>query len=209
MGTTIECARNGPYLVKGLESLTNSRGEAVATQAVMALCRCGGSASKPYCDGTHKRNGFSDARLADNSDDKVEAFRGPGITIRDNRSICAHAGYCTDGLPGVFKDGSEPWIDPGGGGVEAIVAIIAKCPSGALSGSIDGQGEAVVESGPLRIAIAKDGPYAVRGSVELAGMQWAQGAPKDRYTLCRCGGSKNKPFCDGSHWELGFRDAEN
>lgn len=208
MGTTIECARNGPFLVKGLESFTNSRGEAVATQANMALCRCGGSANKPYCDGTHKRNGFSDARLADNGDDKVEAFRGPKITILDNRSICAHAGHCTEGLPGVFRDGSEPWIDPGGGSLDAIAAVIARCPSGALRGRIDGQGGAAVESGPLHVAITQDGPYAVRG-VELLGARWAQGAPKDRYTLCRCGGSKNKPFCDGSHWELGFKDPDN
>lgn len=209
MSVTIGCAPDGPYLVKGLDILTNSRGETLATGATVALCRCGGSATKPFCDGTHKSNGFSGARLSDNSDDKCDAFRGPGITIRDNRSICAHAGHCTDGLPGVFKDGSEPWIDPAGGDAEAIVAVITRCPSGALSGSLDEKGEVIVESGPPRIAITKDGPYAVRGKVELAGARWAQGAPKDRYTLCRCGGSKNKPFCDGTHWELGFEDAKN
>ena len=209
MSLTIECAPDGPYLVKGLDILMNSRGQRLAAGATMALCRCGGSATKPFCDGTHKSNGFSGARLSDDRDDVCKSFRGPGITIRDNRSICAHAGHCTDGLPGVFKERSKPWIDPAGGAVEAIVAVIASCPSGALSGSLDAKGEVVVEAGPPRIAITKDGPYAVRGNVELAGARWAQGAPKDRYTLCRCGASKNKPFCDGSHWELGFRDEKN
>lgn len=54
--------------------------------------------------------------------------------------------------------------------------------------------------------MTKDGPYAVEGAVELVDGQWAQGASKARYTLCRCGASKNKPFCDGSHFEVGFRD---
>ena len=209
MAVTIECRPNGPYLVKGLENLANSRGEAIATEAVVALCRCGGSANKPFCDGTHKRNGFSGARLSDGGNDKCDVYRGLGITIRDDRSICAHAGHCTDGLASVFKDGSEPWIDPAAADVEAIVAVVAKCPSGALSCSIEGRGEAVVEAGPPRIAIEKDGPYAVRGPVELVGATWAQGAARDRYTLCRCGASKNKPFCDGSHWDLGFKDEKN
>jgi len=51
---TIECRQNGPYLVKGLEALRNSRGDGIPTKPVMALCRCGGSANKPFCDGTHK-----------------------------------------------------------------------------------------------------------------------------------------------------------
>ena len=54
----ITCKPNGPYLVKGLANLRNSRGETVAVDAVVALCRCGGSATKPFCDGTHRKNGF-------------------------------------------------------------------------------------------------------------------------------------------------------
>src|SRR5690349_16363513 len=98
MPVTIECRPNGPYIVKGLEGMARSSGEALKAEPQMALCRCGGSSNKPYCDGTHKRNGFSDARLGGGPADKVDTYKAAGITIRDNRSICAHAGACTDGL---------------------------------------------------------------------------------------------------------------
>jgi len=55
--TTIQCVENGPYMVKGPVVLQGDKGESIATMAVMSLCRCGGSKSKPFCDGTHTRNG--------------------------------------------------------------------------------------------------------------------------------------------------------
>ena len=95
---TIECTPNGPYLVKNLkiEILARRR---PPTTPVIALCRCGGSANKPFCDGTHKRNGFSSARLSDGSAERRDDYRGRRITIHDNRALCAHAGHCTEGLP--------------------------------------------------------------------------------------------------------------
>lgn len=201
---TIECKLNGPYLVRNLEALKDWRGDRIDTKPVMALCRCGGSASKPFCDGTHQNNGFSDARLADGSTDKRESYQTGKITIHDNRSICAHAGHCSDRLGSVFKYQSEPWIDPAGGAVGAIVESVRKCPSGALSYTLDG-----VEGGEPRrepaITVTKDGPYAVVGSAQLLEQSWAQGASTEHYTLCRCGASKNKPFCDGTHWSIGFK----
>jgi CDGSH-type Zn-finger protein len=208
MGATIECRVNGPYLVKECGNLRDANGERVATEAVYALCRCGGSANKPFCDGTHKRNGFSGDRVSDGSNDKLEKYGGRGITILDNRSICAHAGHCTDGLADVFKYGSEPWIDPNGAEAAAIVATVNNCPSGALSYTIDGAAPPAVAL-EAAITVTKDGPYAIAGAVELVGAQWAQGASRERYTLCRCGASKNKPFCDGSHYDAGFRDEGN
>ena len=205
MSSTIECRPNGPYLVRGLETLRNSRGESIATEAVFALCRCGGSANKPFCDATHRKIGVSGARLSDGGDDKLESYRAPGITIHDNRSICAHAGYCTDGLPAVFKYGSEPWIDRNAGEVGAIIETIRKCPSGALSFSADGA-EPPLEAREPAITVTKDGPYAVVGGVELLDVRWGEGASREHYTLCRCGASKNKPFCDGTHWDIRFDD---
>jgi CDGSH-type Zn-finger protein len=202
---TIECRLNGPYLVRNLEDLRDSRGNRIETKPVTALCRCGGSANKPFCDGTHQKNGFSGAKLVDGSADKRESYSAKRITIHDNRSICAHAGHCTDGLDSVFKYKSEPWIDPAGAAVEAIIETIRRCPSGALSYELDG-----VEGREQRprpsITVMKDGPYAVAGGAQLLEQSWAQGASTERYTLCRCGGSKNKPFCDGTHWGMGFKD---
>ena len=201
---TLECKSNGPYLVKDLARLANPSGEPIPCIPVMALCRCGGSANKPFCDGTHKKIGFSGTRLADKSADRRDTYRGKGITILDNRTICAHAGRCTDGLAVVFKYGSEPWIDPDGAGIEAIIETVRKCPSGALSYTLDD----VEPQHPVRepaITVTKDGPYEVVG-VRLTVESWGDGASAERYTLCRCGGSKNKPFCDGTHWSIGFSD---
>ena len=205
---SIECMANGPYVVKELERLTNSKGEALKAKPAMALCRCGGSANKPFCDGTHSRNGFSDARLSDGSADRRTTYSGRAIAIHDNRGLCAHAGYCSDGLPAVFKYGAEPWIDPDGAPAEAVAATIRRCPSGALSYSTGGTEHRDQPRSPA-ITISKDGPYAIVGGVELLGQHFGEGASREHYTLCRCGASKNKPFCDGSHWDARFKDDKN
>lgn len=205
---SIECKPNGPYLVKNLTDLKNSRGEALDTKAVVALCRCGGSANKPFCDGTHAKNGFSDPKHADRPADRRVDYRGRNITVHDNRALCAHAGHCTDGLAQVFRSGSKRWIDPDGAATDAIIATIRSCPSGALSYSVNGVEQRDQERAPA-ITITKDGPYAVVGSVTLHNQPWGEGASTEHYTLCRCGFSKNKPFCDGSHWSIEFKDDRN
>lgn len=202
---TIECKGNGPYIAKGLDELTGPAGAGFPAKPVMALCRCGASANKPFCDGTHTKIGFSGARLSDGSADRRDTYTGKAITIYDNRGLCAHAGVCTDRLAAVWRMGEEPWIYPDGASAEAIIEVIQACPSGALSYSIGGEEAAAPDRGPA-IAIAKDGPYHVTGNVELVGVAGSEGVSRERYTLCRCGASKNKPFCDGSHWDAGFKD---
>ena len=201
---TIELRPDGPIAVSGPFELKDAAGKAIVhAEVTVKLCRCGGSQNKPFCDGTHRRNGFTGARESDGAKDKVKSYAGPGITIHDNRSVCVHAAVCTNGLPKVFKYGERPWIDPAGAPPQQSVELIRKCPSGALSYTVDGQ-EAKPESWPPTIVVMKDGPYAVTG-IELAGVEFAQGVPKERFTLCRCGASKNKPFCDATHFELGFK----
>ncbi len=94
---------NGPYIVKDLDNLQNSKGEKLDTKPQMALCRCGGSSNKPFCDGTHATIGFASENLSDGSLDKRDNYVGSQVTIHDNRGICAHAGRCTDGLPKVWR----------------------------------------------------------------------------------------------------------
>ena len=201
---SIELRQNGPYLVKGLAELRDARGGKLAAEPVMALCRCGGSAKKPFCDGTHKKIGFSSAKVGDGSADRRDTYPGRRISIHDNRGICAHAGICSGELAKVFKYGAEPWIDADGASAEAIMATIRKCPSGALSYSVGGVEHRDQARSP-GVTVTKDGPYAVVGRVRLDVIQ-GQGASSEHYTLCRCGASKNKPFCDGSHWSAGFKD---
>ena len=204
---TVELQKDGPLKVSGLTAFCNSRGEAITARKTVFLCRCGDSRNRPFCDGTHVQTGFTDAGSDDRAPDKLERFKGREVTILDNRGICSHAGYCTAGLPAVWRSADEPWIDPDGAGKAAIVEIIRKCPSGALS---------YLEGGQLRtdfheaaeIQVSRDGPYVVRGGVELKDGEFGEGASREHYVLCRCGASRNKPFCDGSHWYAGFHDDE-
>ena len=112
---------DGPYLVKNLKNFADQNG-AIESKETMALCRCGGSANKPFCDGTHAKIGFSSAKLEGVVEDKRENYKGKKITIHDNRGICAHAGYCTDGLASVFRMKEEPWIQPDAASVDEIIA---------------------------------------------------------------------------------------
>ena len=198
---------NGPYSFQPLEvpNLRRANGESCASARGVSLCRCGGSKNKPFCDGAHAKNGFSGERLTDGSADRRASYPGKRITIHDNRDICAHAGACTDDLKSVFRMKQEPWIDPDGASVDEIIATIRKCPSGALSYSIDGVEQRDQERAPM-VTVTNDGPYAITGGVELEGAAFGDGASREHYTLCRCGGSKNKPFCDGTHWSIGFKD---
>ncbi len=100
---SIEPVVNGPFLVKNLKDFRNSRGDTIETKPVMALCRCGGSSNKPFCDGTHQKIGFSSDKSNNRVPDKLDTHVGKKITIHDNRGVCAHAGFCTDNSPAVFN----------------------------------------------------------------------------------------------------------
>lgn len=210
----IACLPNGPYYLlndmtpKTIPNIQTSNGEPCSTITGVALCRCGGSNSKPFCDGTHGKNGFSDERLADGSLDKRADYVGKKITIHDNRGICAHAGYCTANLAAVFRLKKEPWIDPDGAGVDEIIETINKCPSGALSYTVEKVEHRDQDRQPM-VTVTKDGPYSITGGIELLEQTLGEGASTEHYTLCRCGASKNKPLCDGSHWSIGFKDDKN
>ncbi len=204
---SINPAPNGPYLVKNLERLASQKGP-VETKETIALCRCGASNNKPFCDGAHKSIGFDSDKHADRVADKRDNFVGANITIHDNRGVCSHAGICTDGLPTVFKLRQEPWIDADAESAEKIIATVRDCPSGALSYSIDGVEHRDVDGEPA-IFIAPNGPYVVTGGLDLENTELGECVSKERFTLCRCGDSKNKPFCDGAHWSNKFEDDKN
>jgi len=198
---------DGPYLVKYLKNFANQKGP-IETKETMALCRCGGSANKPFCDGTHAKIGFSSAKLEGRVEDKRDNYVGEKITIHDNRGICAHAGRCTDGLASVFRLKEEPWIHQDAASRDEIIATIQKCPSGALSYSVDDLEHRDREGEPT-IFVAPNGPYVVSGGLDLPDTTQGEGASKEHFTMCRCGGSKNKPFCDGTHWSNKFTDDKN
>jgi len=201
---TITTAKNGPYVVANLITIKESVGTAIPIEGpMMALCRCGESRTKPYCDGAHGKNDFNDGKADDRQPRQSDTYIGKKITIHDDRGICSHAGYCTDGLPKVFRMRTEPWIEPDAETVGKIIETIKKCPSGALSYSIDGiKYDSFSDS--VEISMTENGPYTIKGSIELNDDDSPES--KEHYTLCRCGHSKNKPFCNGQHWYEKFED---
>lgn len=201
----ISCAHNGPFIVKGLKNFIDGEGNRLDTKPAIGLCRCGASKNRPYCDGSHKDIGFTDEISPERTSDQVTEYRGQHITIHNNVLLCSEAQYCHKELGSVFNENNNPWIDADGEPVERIKEQVDKCPSGALSYSIDGEPMPAISSEPT-IVVERNGPYRVSGGITLSDTEWCAGAPRDHYTLCRCGASRNKPFCDGSHVRISFRD---
>jgi CDGSH-type Zn-finger protein len=207
----IACLPNGPYYLlndltpQTIPNIQKAKSDPCATVTGAALCRCGGSSNKPFCAGTHGTNGCRDAKRTDGKIDKRANYVGQSIMIYDNRGICSHAGYCTDNLKSVFRLGEEPWIDPDGATAQEIIDTIKQCPSGALSHTVDDI-EYRDQDRPPMVTVTKDGPYVVTDGIELVERAQGEGTSPEHYALCRCGGSKNKPFCDGTHWHIGFSD---
>jgi CDGSH-type Zn-finger protein/truncated hemoglobin YjbI/ferredoxin len=208
---------DGPYLVVNAENLRNWLGEQLPATPLMALCRCGGSASKPLCDGTHARTGFTDAKDPKRVADRRDTYPGQHATIFDNRGICQHSGFCTNQLPTVFHADAETFVTPAGGRMDDIIRATRNCPSGALSYALDGAEErATVDHHFTRepsIEVSKDGPYRITGGIPLmdshrSDVTRAAGSSREHYALCRCGHSLNKPFCSGMHWYVGFKDPQ-
>lgn len=204
----IEPKVNGPYLVQNLENFRNSRSEQIETRPKMILCRCGASANKPFCDGAHLKTGFRSDKETGRVPDKLDAYKGKNITIHDNRGVCSHAGYCTDNSPEVFDMHKKPWIEPDKGDPEKTAKTIRMCPSGALSYTMNGALYKDQERQPS-VTVAKNGPYRVTGGIDFNDPAESKPESEEHYTLCRCGSSKNKPFCDGTHWHVKFKDDKN
>lgn len=111
-------------------------------------------------------------------------------------------------LPSVFDPEARPWIKPDTSDNQAIIKTVSKCPSGALSYKI--ADEHIREfNHEVKIRIDKNGPYQVRGAVNLNVGKDIEPVAKDHFALCRCGASRNKPYCDGSHSKSGFVDDKN
>jgi CDGSH-type Zn-finger protein len=165
----IKVTVDGPYAVTNIQEFRNWLGEQLATKPEMELCRCGQSANKPFCDGSHAKANFSSAKDPSRVRDRRDEYDGVGVQIFDNRGICAHSGFCTDRLASVFHVGQEPFITPSGGRLDEIMKAVRACPSGALSYGIDGvEARAQVDRArPASVEVSKDGPYRVTGGVRL------------------------------------------
>ncbi len=132
-----------------------------------------------------------------------KAYRGEAIEVSFDLGLCVHIGECLRGHPGVFQLNRRPWIVTDGADVDAVAEVVRRCPSGALQyRRLDG-GEDEQRPGTT-ITPIRNGPFLVVGHIKVTREDGSiESLP--RATLCRCGHSKNKPFCDNQHLAVGFR----
>lgn len=218
---SITITEDGPYIVRGGVPLTtrhpvdSAEGERLAWDPVggkpdqtepqprYALCRCGHSENKPFCDGSHARVGFPESALtADRGPraDRARSFEAGSIVMTDDESLCEHAGFCSNRVTNVWKmirRTADPEVR------DRLITMVSNCPSGRLAvAEPDG---APIEPGfEASIATVPDGPLWVRGGIPVTAPDGFTYEVRNRVTLCRCGKSGNKPFCDGTHADIGF-----
>lgn len=219
----IVIADGGPYLVYGQPPMVqqfimpNGEGEIwyfkegahySTKDEPTALCRCGYSKNKPYCDGSHEHADWDPALTASIRPllEDAEQIDGPEITLTDNEKYCAFARFC-DAKGRVWNLAEEE----GQEAAELTIREANHCPAGRLSAWKDDKapvephfdpGLGLLEDPLLRISSA----LWVRGGIPVQRPDGFTYEIRNRVTLCRCGHSSNKPFCDGTHASFKFRD---
>jgi CDGSH-type Zn-finger protein/uncharacterized Fe-S cluster protein YjdI len=139
------------------------------------------------------------------SKDVVE-YQGDDAVVTWNGKLCIHIGECGRAKGDLFIGGRQPWCNPDLASNDEVEEVVERCPTGALSVTLAGGSYAETPDPDNTVQVAYNGPLFMRGELDIAD------APDDvtglqfRAALCRCGASKNKPFCDNSHEEIDFRD---
>jgi CDGSH-type Zn-finger protein len=222
-GMKIVVEKDGPYRVEGGVPLSKQiietdaeggsaewrQGDALGARASYELCRCGQSHDKPYCDGSHDEVGFDGTETASRAAylEQAQVFDGPQMELTDAESLCAYARFCDPhgqvwNLIGQTDDE---------GARDLVRHEAGHCPAGRLVAWDKQAKQAFEPAFDPSIGLVEDpqmdvsGPIWVRGGILV---ESADGTPyevRNRLTLCRCGASKNKPFCDGTHASVGFK----
>lgn len=136
---------------------------------------------------------------------KLHTYEADDIVVEYDAKRCIHVGECVRGLPRVFDPQRKPWVDPELGAAAEVAAVVERCPTGALHYTRRDGGEAEAPDGENTGRVCADGPLFLRGRIRLE-LPGGQVLEDTRVALCRCGASRDKPFCDGSHTEAGFSD---
>ena len=222
-GPRIKVTKDGPYIVTGRVPMSEDRviigpdgepcrwekGPSYPDRETYALCRCGASKAMPYCDGSHLKAGFDGTETAGNAPYIAGAERtvGPGIDLTWSGDFCMEARFC--------HSGEEAWgyaarSDDAAARAKAIEQA-CYCPSGSLVAWDKGSGKAVERPCDPGIGVIEDpeaglsGPLWVKGGIAIESAEGFEYERRNRGTLCRCGLSGRKPFCDGAHIAAGFK----
>ena len=212
----IQVTKNGPYMVTGSIPLVKQilvcdgkgnsvgwkEGERYPHQETYALCRCGSSRNRPFCDGTHQKNGFDGTETASRKPylERAGWTEGPDIRLSDAPGFCSHARFCIRGK-GIWdligRSGSEK-------AKRTAIGMAANCHSGRLVVWDKKTGQPIEPVFERSIGLVEgpsdiQGPLWVRGGIPIIAADGFPYEVRNRVTLCRCGRSGNKPFCDGAH----------
>lgn len=213
----IRVSKNGPYIVTGgvplmaMEITYDERGDCRSWQTVReyplqdeyALCRCGRSKKKPFCDGTHARVRFNGTETAGDEPylESPTVIRGPELELADHEGLCAHARFClrAGGIWNLTERSDIPDAR------DTAIDEACNCPSGRLVLRDRRTGETIEPVLERSIVVIEDpargehGPLWVRGGIPVESGDGNLYTVRNRVTLCGCGRSWNKPFCDGDH----------
>jgi CDGSH-type Zn-finger protein/uncharacterized Fe-S cluster protein YjdI len=137
--------------------------------------------------------------------EKLHLYHGTAIDVTYDKKRCIHVSDCIRGLPRVFDPGSRPWVIVGNSTADKIAAVVEQCPSGALHYTRKDGGAAEVPDAENALRVSRNGPLFIRGQLELVEPDGTV-MPETRLTLCRCGASTHKPYCDNSHLRVRFED---
>jgi CDGSH-type Zn-finger protein len=222
----IKIIEDGPYKVSGSIPLQKEiiigdgngisekweKGDKYSDKEEYHLCRCGKSSDKPYCDGTHTTAGVDCTETAEHDlfDDKAEILDGPEASMSDYSHLCASGRFCDRGdtaweLVGESDDSKSK---------KTLIEECCDCPSGRLVVRDKKTGKIIEPKLEKSIGVVEDpdagvsGPLWVKGGIPIESAKGENYEVRNRVTLCRCGKSGNKPFCDGSHIDAGFNDGD-
>jgi len=222
----IMITKDGPYLVSGNLPIDKQiiaigeggkpekwvKGKTVPSNQPCALCRCGESKNKPFCDGTHAKVGFKGAEAASKKpyDKQAQVMDGPTLKLKDASALCSAARFC-------HKGGGTWELTHHSDDTKARELAIEEacdCPSGRIVECDKKTGQVMEKEFEKSISLVEDpqnkvsGPIWVKGGVPVESSDGSTYEVRNRVTLCRCGKSQNKPFCDGSHIDEGFNDGD-
>ncbi|MDE2578556.1 MAG: CDGSH iron-sulfur domain-containing protein [Hyphomicrobiales bacterium] len=221
---TVTVSPNGPYVVEGAAPLSkmtivaNRKGGSedwretrqYETKEKMALCRCGQSARKPYCDGAHAKIGFDGTETANRAPylEQAQEIDGPAMILTDVESLCAFGRFCDPNgrVWNQVAESDNPEV------AQNFVRQVNNCPAGRLVAWDRKTKKPIEKELPVSIGLVEDpvegcsGPIWLRGGIQVIAGDGFKYELRNRVTLCRCGQSSNKPFCDGTHASMKFRD---
>ncbi|MEY8848070.1 (4Fe-4S)-binding protein [Psychroserpens sp. XS_ASV72] len=135
---------------------------------------------------------------------KTKEYTNDEVTIVWKPEICIHSGICVKGLGEVFKPKEKPWIKIDAASTEALIKQVKACPSGALSYYMNDENDKTSELLETKVEVLENGPLLVYGTLKVTHKDGKEETKNKTTAFCRCGVSKNKPYCDGSHVDAEF-----